>query len=596
MKEMRTMTKLVGLACLLSFLTAALSVYSVSGLRQVAAASEQLYSLDLVGTDVVDNVAIDILRLVRDEKNLMLADTEAGLAEAMAKLKKDRGELLQGLAEARRYFYSDYGKDLMNRLTASVDGWLKVQDEVVSFGNSLNSASKNQAQSISVTRGAELVRAADAVVDEAVRGKKDAAKKSALAISASYERIRLISIVATIASILLGLGVGVLIARHMVRQLGDEPGSLADIALRIAGGDLEVKFDEKRPEIGVFGAMKKMEAALKKEIAEAEQEGQLAREESEKARQAMAEAHEARQRAERAKAEGMLQAASQLESVVEVITSASEQLSAQIEQSSRGAEEQSSRVSETATAMEEMNATVLEVAKNASQAADISNSARLKAQEGETVVDEAVASIDEVRRHAHVLKEDMTLLGKQAEGIGQVMEVISDIADQTNLLALNAAIEAARAGDAGRGFAVVADEVRKLAEKTMNATKEVGDAIRGIQTGTHKNMENVDRAAKSVETATGLARKSGGSLKEIVGLVDQTSDQVRSIATASEEQSSASEEINKSVEQVATISNETAQAMNQAAQAVAELARQSQALHTLIADMKAQGAEATHAA
>ena len=65
-----------------------------------------------------------------------------------------------------------------------------------------------------------------------------------------------------------------------------------------------------------------------------------------------------------------------------------------------------------------------------------------------------------------------------AEGIGRIMNVISDIADQTNLLALNAAIEAARAGDAGRGFAVVADEVRKLAEKTMTATKEVGDAIR----------------------------------------------------------------------------------------------------------------------
>lgn len=80
----------------------------------------------------------------------------------------------------------------------------------------------------------------------------------------------------------------------------------------------------------------------------------------------------------------------------------------------------------------------------------------------------------------------MVGLGGQAENIGKVLGVINDIADQTNLLALNAAIEAARAGDAGRGFAVVADEVRKLAEKTMLATKEVGNAILAIQNSAQK--------------------------------------------------------------------------------------------------------------
>jgi methyl-accepting chemotaxis protein len=135
---------------------------------------------------------------------------------------------------------------------------------------------------------------------------------------------------------------------------------------------------------------------------------------------------------------------------------------------------------------------------------------------------------------------------------------------------------------------VVADEVRKLAEKTMTATKEVGDAIRGIQDGARKNIDNVDRSAKTIEEATGLAGRSGESLKDIVALVDQASDQVRSIATASEEQSSASEEINRSIEQVASISGENAQAMGQAAQAVSELARQTQELQGLISEMQGQ--------
>ena len=110
------------------------------------------------------------------------------------------------------------------------------------------------------------------------------------------------------------------------------------------------------------------------------------------------------------------------------------------------------------------------------------------------------------------------------------MNVILDIADQTNLLALNAAIEAARAGEAGRGFAVVADEVRKLAEKTMAATKEVGDAIRGIQGGTQKNVVNVEASVAKIDAATGLANLSGQALEDIVRLVDLTTDQVRAIA------------------------------------------------------------------
>jgi methyl-accepting chemotaxis protein len=328
---------------------------------------------------------------------------------------------------------------------------------------------------------------------------------------------------------------------------------------------------------------------LKSKILEAERNSSIASEQTEKALLAMKEADVARQKAESAKAEGMLQAAHQLEGVVEIVSSASEQLSAQVEQSSRGSEEQSHRVSETATAMEEMNATVLEVAKNASQAAETAGKAKDKAEDGSQVVALVVKGIGEVQSYALDLKMDMTSLGKQAEGIGQILNVISDIADQTNLLALNAAIEAARAGDAGRGFAVVADEVRKLAEKTMTATKEVGDAIRGIQEGARKNIANVEHAVSRIDAATGLAGKSGDALNEIVSLVDLTTDQVRSIATASEQQSAASEEINQSIEAINRISSETSDAMRQSAQAVGELAHQAQVLKSLIDQMKDEG-------
>ena len=340
-------------------------------------------------------------------------------------------------------------------------------------------------------------------------------------------------------------------------------------------------------EIGsILDALNATSEVLGNNIEEIKLKTQDAEQKAQAAEQATKEAEDARCKAESAKSEGMLQAASKLESIVAVVGSASQELSSQIEESSRGAETQAQRVAETATSMEEMNATVLEVAKNASQAAQTADAARGKAQEGSQVVSKVLSGMTQVQEQSLRLKDDMHQLGRQAEDIGRVLTVITDIADQTNLLALNAAIEAARAGDAGRGFAVVADEVRKLAEKTMTATKEVGDAIANIQQSTRRNVEHVERSVDLIGEATSQADSSGRALAEIVQLVDSASDQVRSIATASEEQSAASEEISRSVEEVSTISAETSQAMNEAARAVSELAEQANVLQALIDELQ----------
>jgi methyl-accepting chemotaxis protein len=389
------------------------------------------------------------------------------------------------------------------------------------------------------------------------------------------------------------IALGVLISVGITRAITAPVLKGVAFAKAVAGGDYSKTLDiAQKDEIGELAAsLNAMVQSLKEKIAEATQKSQEAAEQAEKANIAMGEADESRKRTDEAMA-NMLRIAGDLEQVGEVLTSASEQLSAQVEQSSRGAENQAQRVAETATAMEEMNATVLEVAKNASQAASAAEDAKRKAVDGAQVVGLVVKGIKDVESQALELKKDMGTLGQQAEGIGRIMNVISDIADQTNLLALNAAIEAARAGEAGRGFAVVADEVRKLAEKTMTATREVGDAISGVQQGTRGNIENVERAVRTIEEATGQAAKSGEALTEIVTMVDAAADQVRSIAAASEEQSAASEEINRSIEEVSTISSETSQAMGEAAQAVSQLASQASVLRGLIEDLQGGQAKA----
>ena len=589
MQKITTMQKMAGLSLLLCLFTVLIGMFGISRLSNLATDVEELSSMHMKGLNLLRMTNIEVLRIIREEKNLIISTTEEGNRFALNNLQKEYVVLDKYHNELPRYFMTESARKLLAELNGLLSEWRTAHNKVIELGSTTDPAMNAKAQEISSTSGRVLAQKLADLLQDIGEKKLEFAQELSAKSMQEYERARMITIIGVLLSVLVGLGVGYFLSRNMLRQLGDEPASLSELALKIAGGDLDAKFNPARPEIGVFGAMKQMVATLKGKIAEADQKSQQAREESERAQKATADAEEARRQAERAKAEGMLQAAHQLEGVVEIVTSASEELSAQVEQSSRGADEQSARVRETATAMEEMNATVLEVARNAQQAADVSSNARKQAIEGSQIVNEAVKGISTVHTQSLALKQDMDALGKQAESIGQVMGVIADIADQTNLLALNAAIEAARAGDAGRGFAVVADEVRKLAEKTMTATQEVGRAIKEIQEGTKKNIQSVEFTGESIEAATKLSVQSGESLKNILECVQLVNDQVQSIATASEQQSAASEEINRSVEQVATISAETAQAMEQASSAVADLAQQSQTLQHLIGEMKRQG-------
>jgi methyl-accepting chemotaxis protein len=326
---------------------------------------------------------------------------------------------------------------------------------------------------------------------------------------------------------------------------------------------------------------------LKLKIQEADQKSQEAQEEADRAGTCLAEAETAREAALAARREGAVQAAQTLEGVLTHLGSASEALANQVRQASQGAGSQKDAAAETSMAINEMNTVVLEVAKNASLAANTAADARRQATEGSSTVLELVACIGRVRDKADSLRQDMTALGKEAQGIGAIISVISDIADQTNLLALNAAIEAARAGEAGRGFAVVADEVRKLAEKTMSATKEVENAITGIQQGTTRHVTSVKEAAEAIEEASGLAKRSGDALEGIVRLVTASSDQVQAIAAAAEQQSATSEEMSRAVESISRISQDTAEAMEASDAAVSDLVRESENLQRLIDEMLA---------
>ncbi|MBU1228412.1 MAG: cache domain-containing protein [Proteobacteria bacterium] len=365
-------------------------------------------------------------------------------------------------------------------------------------------------------------------------------------------------------------------------------GRLVGYSLKVAEGKLDTSIEGTfHAELGELkDSLTLMVARLKDEIAVAKQQEAIAAEktcEGEKTLQAL----------QRAEDEAKVQTRQAVAVIVDKLKGSSSEVLAsvtsammEIEDIHNESEQQMEHIGEVATAMDEMTATVIEVAKNAGRAAEGADNTRKSAENGARVVESSVKAINTVHNLTAQLKANMVELHTQAEGIGQIMGVISDIADQTNLLALNAAIEAARAGDAGRGFAVVADEVRKLAEKTMHATKEVGQAVHAIQGAAKLNMDGTDAAAQAVEQATAFANESGEALKSIVTLVGGTSDQVRSIATASEEQSAASEEIDRIVSKVRSASQVALDNTATAANAVAKTSNAARALLEEIEDLE----------
>ncbi|GEM_PF-4846095 len=376
----------------------------------------------------------------------------------------------------------------------------------------------------------------------------------------------------------------VLISALIVNSVINPLSRLMSYTTKIYQGDLEAE-----PE-GYFGAefgklkniVQNMIEELKNKMQEAEKKSEEASAEADRAKQAMREAEEERQKAEDAKKAGMRQAAQDLGDITEKVASSAEELSNQISESSRGTEEQRKSTSEAATSIDQMNSSILEVAKNASEAAEASDSNEAGARQGAESVDNTTGIMNKVSEEVDKLQQDMQELEKQTEGIGQIMNVISDIADQTNLLALNAAIEAARAGESGKGFAVVADEVRKLAEKTMEATKDVSSYVENIQSSTRRNVQNTQEVSKAVQEGNEQAKNSREILQQILETAQNSANQVRQIATAAEEQSSASEQINKTINEINRIASETMQAMQECDQAIQDLSNLTQSLRSLI--------------
>ncbi|MBU0475412.1 MAG: methyl-accepting chemotaxis protein [Bacteroidetes bacterium] len=267
---------------------------------------------------------------------------------------------------------------------------------------------------------------------------------------------------------------------------------------------------------------------------------------------------------------------------VEATASASAEISASAEEMAAGAQEQSSQTAEVTISVEHVTATIMETTENTNKAAEEANHSKVIAEKGGIVFSELENGMNNIAEVVMQSSEIVNRLGKSGEKIGEIIQVIDDIADQTNLLALNAAIEAARAGEQGRGFAVVADEVRKLAERTTKSTKEIADMIKTIQDETKNAVDSMYKGRTEVENGKVSVRQAGQSLSEIIVSSNKVMGIVRNVAEASKGEADEAEQISHNISGINTVAHETAIGVEQIAQASEDLNRLTENLQTLI--------------
>ncbi|WP_439875836.1 HAMP domain-containing methyl-accepting chemotaxis protein [Bacillus mycoides] len=266
-------------------------------------------------------------------------------------------------------------------------------------------------------------------------------------------------------------------------------------------------------------------------------------------------------------------ASEELTASVRQASEATEQITSAMDEISSGATTQTASVETGAMLLFDVTEGIQHVANSSSSINTASTHTREKAEDGGKLVGKTVNQMQSIAESVSQSDVVIQLLNNKSKQIGDILEVIQNIADQTNLLALNAAIEAARAGEHGRGFAIVADEVRKLAEQSSVSSSEISKLICEIQDDMSKTVKSMNNVNEEVQSGLVIANETKQNFTEILQSTNEIADQIKTMVETANGMSKGANEVSISVGQIAmTAQNNATSTQSVAASAEEQLA------------------------
>lgn len=640
--DLKMSVKLIGAFILLAIISVIVGVFGISYIRTIDANDAKLYKSFTVPIGQLGDLDVALQRTRINLRDLILAKDKTESQKYLDTINTLNSEIDTVMSEYEKTIVSKEMRDLFDKLKSDISVYEPDRDKIISFA--MNGQTED---ALTLLRGDGYVtaKAVETDVTNMRKMKIDQALGISNDNSAAANQASTTMIVIIIFGALLAIIMGVVLSRSIAIPLGIAMNATKALSV----GDLQRDLDEKvkdkvrkrKDEIGDIGKsidglinyMQEMglaaETIAKNDLtvsitpkSEKDELGNSFVKMVNGLRFVCAQITESA---------GSLSAASeQLASAANQAGLATSQISTTIQQVAKGTSDQSEAVNKTASSVEQMSKAIEGVAKGAQeQSQAISRASEVTAQislaiqqvagnaasvtvdsaaaaeaakSGTITVEETLKGMQSIKAKVGASAEKVEEMGKRSGEIGAIVETIEDIASQTNLLALNAAIEAARAGEHGKGFAVVADEVRKLAERSSQATKEIGMLIGGIQKTVSDAVKAMEEGSKEVELGVASANKAGTALadilkaaeavnkqavqageaaekmnisaSELVSAVDSVSAVVEENTAATEEMAANSSEVTQSIESIASVSEENSAAIEQVSASAEEMTAQ----------------------
>ena len=275
-----------------------------------------------------------------------------------------------------------------------------------------------------------------------------------------------------------------------------------------------------------------------------------------------------------------------INSTVEQVTDASSEAQETSTRLLSASDEQSREIRSTGDAVLAMARQISEVSVSAAESATVARQSLAAAEDGQRAVQNSISGMNEIREQIQETSKRIKRLGESSQEIGEIIELISDITEQTNVLALNAAIQAASAGEAGRGFSVVAEEVQRLAERSGEATKQIGALVRTIQTDTQDAVSAMEKSTQGVVEGAKLSDAAGQSLGNIGRVSRQLAELIEAISGDTSTQAKSAGGMASSIEHILSVNEEASDGTRRTATSIQQLSALALELKSSVARFK----------